>query len=105
MTPEMISTIGVMIAALLGGGMIKAVVDYFRNRHTGRLEDRQFDFATLKDLNDLLRSDLNGVRKELDDERVRRRTLEDQLAAERRQRVALEARVADLERSTGGTNG
>lgn len=105
MTPDMLNTIGTVIIALLGGGMIKALADYIRNRQVGKLENRQFDFTTLKELNDLLRNDLNGVRVELEEERVRRRNLEEELATERRLRRALEARVADLERNTGGTNG
>lgn len=105
MNPDMISTWGTVIIALLGGGMIKALADYIRNRQVGSLENRQFDFTTLKELNDLLRVDLNGVRVELEEERVRRRNLEEELATERRLRRALEARVADLERNTGGTNG
>jgi hypothetical protein len=105
MTPEMIQALGLVIGALLGGGIVKALVDYVRNRHTGRLEEKQFDFTTLKELNDLLRDDLNGVRKELEEERSRRRALEDELANERRLRVALESRVAELERATGGSNG
>lgn len=106
MTPEMVQLIGIVVAGLLGGGIVKALVDYVRNRHTGRMEERQFDLTTLKELNDLLRKDLNEVRQELDEERTRRRTLEDELAQERRLRVALERRVAELERTTtGGING
>lgn len=105
MTPELLQTIGLIIAALMGGGIFAAIVSYIRNRQTGRMEEKQFDFATWKESNALLRNDLNGVRQELEEERSRRRTLEDELANERRLRVALENRVAELEKATGGLNG
>lgn len=109
-----IPTVGVIIAALFGGGIVRAFVEYARNRATGRLETQQFDFASLKGLNELLRGDLAGVREELAQERARRmselneerslrRSLEDELAEERKLRRALEVRVAELERATGGT--
>jgi predicted RNase H-like nuclease (RuvC/YqgF family) len=94
-----------VIAALMGGGIVTAIVSYIRNRQTGRMEERQFDFATWKESNALLRNDLNGVRQELEEERSRRRSLEAELNQERKLRVALENRVAELEKATGGTHG
>lgn len=105
MTPELITTIGLVLASLLGGGIIQALVGYARNKRTGSLEEKQFDFSTWKESNDLLRKDLNGVRQELDEERARRRSLEEELVQERKLRQALERRVEELEKTSGGTNG
>lgn len=105
MNAQAIQTLGIVIASLLGGGIIKAIVDLVRNRHIGRLEEKQFDFTTLTKMNEILQNDVNAVRKELNEERAQRRALEEELARERRLRQALEARVEELERTRGGTNG
>lgn len=105
MNTQAIQTLGVVIASLLGGGIIKAVVDLIRNRHIGKLEEKQFDFTTLTKMNEILQSDVNAVRKELNEERAQRRALEEELARERRLRQNLEARVEELEKNRGDKNG
>jgi len=97
---------------LLGGGIVKALVDYLRNRQTGRMEEHQFEYRTLSEMNTQLRQDLKDLRTEmevervrlrteLDSERERRRRLEDDLAVEQRRRTRLEHRVAELEKNNG----
>lgn len=105
MNAQAIQTLGIVIASLLGGGIIKALVDLVRNRHIGRLEEKQFDFTTLTQMNELLRLDVIAVRAELNEERARRRSLEEELARERRLRQELEARVEELEKNRGNRNG
>lgn len=108
MTQAWINTLGVIIAAFLGGGIVKAFVDYLRDRRTGALEQSAFEFKTLSEMNDRLRAELKELRTEvaqerrsrlveLEEERTKRRLLEDELAAEKRRTAALEARVAELE--------
>jgi hypothetical protein len=109
MSPELVNTLGMILGALLGGGIVKAVVDYLRNRHVGELEERQFDFTTLKELNDLLRKDLNGMREELSEERrlrvtelaeerARRQRVEEELALAKQRIRVLESRMEAQER-------
>ncbi|MEV0237552.1 hypothetical protein [Nonomuraea sp. NPDC050786] len=107
-----IPTIGVVVAALLGGGIVRAFVEYARNRQVGRLESHQFDFSSLREMNEIMKKDLAGVREELAQERALRRSVEEVLARvreeldqERKLRRALEVRVAELERAAGGTHG
>lgn len=112
MNPAWIGTIGVVLASLLGGGIIKAFVDYLKDRRTGALEQSAFEFKTLSEMNDRLRTEIKELRAEieeerkrmraeLDDERSKRRNLEDQLATEQRERRRLEGRVAELEAHRG----
>lgn len=116
MSGTWITTVGVIIASLLGGGIVKAFVDYLRDRRTGKLEQSAFEFKTLSEMNDRLRAELKELRAEveeerkrfraeLDEERNRRRSLEDELAVERRRTAALENRVAELERGRGDHSG
>ncbi len=104
MSPDTWTLVGTVVAALMGGGLIKAFVDFLRNRDVGELEQRQFDFTTLKELNDLLRKDLNGMREELmeerrlrvtelADERARRQRVEEELALAKQRIRVLEARM------------
>lgn len=112
MNPASISALGLIIAAFLGGGIVKAIVDYLRDRRTGALEESAFEYKTLSEMNIQLRADLKDLRNELegerkkriveiDEERTKRRQLEDELAVERRKRAALEIRVAELENNRG----
>jgi hypothetical protein len=112
MNPAWTGAIGAIIAALLGGGIVKAFVDFLRDRRTGNLEEQAFEYKTLSEMNSQLRSDLKDLRAELEDdrrkrsveldeERTKRRQLEDELALERRKRAALEIRVAELENTRG----
>lgn len=116
MSANILQTAGVIIAALLGGGIVKAVVDYLRNRQLGKLEEHQFEYKTLSEMNAQLREELRDLRAEweeerkrlraeLDDERTKRRQIEDELATERRERTRLERRVSELEKTneTGGS--
>jgi len=116
MSANWITTIGVIIASLLGGGIVKAFVDYLRDRRTGKLEQSAFEFKTLSEMNDRLRAELKELRAEveeerrrfraeLDEERTRRRSLEDDLSKERRRTADLEFRVAELERDRGDHSG
>lgn len=111
MSAELLQTAGVVLAALLGGGIVKAAVDYLRNKQVGRLEEHQFEYKTLSEMNGQLRQELRDLRNEweeerkrlraeLDEERAKRVSLEDQLATERRERARLEQRVAELERTS-----
>lgn len=112
MSPAWLTTVGTIIVALLGGGIVKAFVDYLRDRRTGKLEQSAFEFKTLSEMNDRLRAELKEIRlemeeerkrmrMELDEERAKRRALEDQLATEQRERRRLENRVAELEAHSG----
>lgn len=108
MSTTWIQTIGTVVVALLGGGIVKALVDYLRDRRTGKLEQSAFEFKTLSEMNDRLRAEIKELRAEieeerrrmraeLDDERTKRRQLEDELATEKRERQRLANRVAELE--------
>lgn len=104
MSPETIQTLGIVLGALLGGGIVKAVLDYVTARKTTRIDYSESVAKTLAELNDRLKLDLKEVRAELAVERSQRRTLEEQLLEqraelmeERRLRKKLEARVQALE--------
>lgn len=110
MTSGWISTLGVVLGAFLGGGIVKAFVDFLRDRRTGELEQSAFEFKTLTEMNDRLRAELKELRTEvaeerrhrlteLEEERRRRRVVEDSLAEERRRSTSLEIRVAELEQA------
>lgn len=114
MSADILQTVGVILAALLGGGIVKALVDFLRNRQVGRMEEHQFEYKTLSEMNSQMRQELKDLRiemeaerkrlrAELDSERDKRRELEDQLATEQRGRRHLERRVAELEKNTGDT--
>lgn len=115
MSQAWITTIGAILAALLGGGIAKALVDFARDRRDGRLANIAFEFKTLGDMNDRQReqiarlaSEMEDERKrrtaELEEERAKRRALEDDLARERRRTAALESRVEELERHRGNSS-
>lgn len=111
MTPEMIQTIGIVLGALMGGGIVKAVFDYLTSRKTTKIDYSESVAQTLAELNDRLKTEakeLRGESKELRDElaleRSQRRTVEEQLIEvkqelreERRLRRELEERVRLLE--------
>lgn len=112
MSVTWIQTIGTIVVALLGGGIVKAFVDYLRDRRTGALEQSAFEFKTLSEMNDRLRAEIKELRAEieeerkrmraeLDEERTKRRQLEDELATEKRERQRLANRVAELEAHRG----
>lgn len=101
-----------ILAALLGGGIVKALVDFLRNRQLGRMEEHQFEYKTLSEMNSQMRQELKDLRiemeaerkrlrAELDSERDKRRELEEQLATEQRERRRLDRRVAELEKYNG----
>lgn len=105
---QWVQTVGMIIGALMGGGLVKAIVDYLRDRRTGKLDESKFEFQTLTEMNASLRQQLKELRAEteqdrrqfradLDEERRQRRALEEDLAAERQKTRALEARVSELE--------
>lgn len=109
MSPDTWTLVGGIVAAFMGGGLLKAFVDFLRNRDVGELEQKQFDFTTLKELNDLLRKDLNGMREELmeerrlrmtelADERARRQAVEEELAVAKQRIRVLEIRMGAQER-------
>lgn len=85
------------------GGAGAAVVSLIANRRKAASDVNVATFATLKEMNGLLTTQLADVQAQLDAERTARRDLEDQLAAERRARRAdvdaLTARIAALERT------
>lgn len=104
MSQAWITTIGAVLAALLGGGIAKAMVDFARDRRDGRLAGIAFEFKTLGEMNDRLREQIARVAVELEEERTKRRALEDDLARERRRTAALENRVEELEKDRGNSN-
>ncbi len=87
MSPQTITLIGSVLVALMGGGAIKAFFDYLSDRRRGRVEEDTSHFQTLIEMNTLLRQELKDVRAELE--------------TERRQRVMLEIKVAQLEARLG----
>ena len=87
MSTQTITLIGSVLVALLGGGAIKAFFDYLNDRRRGKLEQDTSHFQTLIEMNTLLRAELKDVRSELE--------------TERRQRVMLEIKVAQLEARLG----
>lgn len=110
---QWVQTIGMIIGALMGGGLVKAIVDYLRDRRTGKLDESKFEFQTLTEMNASLRQQLKDLKTEtdndrrafradLDEERRQRRILEEELAAERQKTRALEARVSELEGRQNG---
>jgi outer membrane murein-binding lipoprotein Lpp len=104
MDPETLKLVGVILGALLTGGLLKAVLDYRTAKKTTQIDYSSSVAQTLAELNDRLKSDLKEVREELRVERAQRRTLEEQvieqreeLREERRLRRELEERVHLLE--------
>jgi hypothetical protein len=81
MNTQVLTIVGGVLTALLGGGFVKGFLDYRADR---RRTDNEFSvstFATLKEMNDLLRARVAELEKLLDDEQSRRRSLEDRVAA------------------------
>lgn len=114
MNTGLLQTIGIIIAALLGGGMIKAILDYINNRRRGKLEEHQFEYQTLSEMNANLRNEVRQLREdieaerrrmrqEIDEEREKRLQLQQQLAEERSERRRLERRVEELEGDKGNS--
>jgi uncharacterized protein YlxW (UPF0749 family) len=89
------------LTILLGGGLIKAVLDYLRDRRRDQSAAKVTTFQQLQSWNEALQSRVTELETALDSERRRRRTREDELleelAGERRMRVSLEDRVERLE--------
>lgn len=87
MSSQTITLIGSVLVALMGGGAIKAFFDYLNDRKRAGIEEDTSHFQTLIEMNTLLRQELKDVRSELE--------------TERRQRVMLEIKVAQLEARLG----
>ena len=87
MNPQTITLIGSVLVALMGGGAIKAFFDYLNDRKRAGIEEDTSHFQTLIEMNTLLRQELKDVRSELE--------------TERKQRVRLEIKVAQLEARLG----
>jgi uncharacterized protein YlxW (UPF0749 family) len=89
------------LTILLGGGLIKAVLDYLRDRRRDKSQSTVTTFQQLQTWNESLQARVTELEGALDAERRRRRTREDELleelAGERRRRVLLEDRVERLE--------
>ena len=90
MSAQTITLFGSVLVALLGGGAIKAFLDYLADRRRGEIEEGSNTFKTLVEMNTLLRSELKDVRSELE-------TVRKELETERRLRVDLEIKVRLLE--------
>lgn len=101
MNVSALTLIGGALTALLGGGAIKAFLDYLRDRRRDKTESRVTTFQQLQTWNESLQARVTELEGALDAERRRRRTREDELleelAGERRRRVLLEDRVERLE--------
>lgn len=101
MTMNITAVISGVLTALLGGGAVKAVLDYLRDRRRDKSEAKVTTFQQLQSWNESLQTRVTELEEALDTERRRRRTREDELleqvAKERRMRAGLEGRVARLE--------
>ncbi|MDF5758629.1 hypothetical protein [Spongiactinospora sp. TRM90649] len=93
MSPETLTSIGTLLAALLGGGTVSAVLTYVRDRRRDRGEQSIGAVGSLERLNDRLTAQVAELQTALDNERTQRRSLEDQVASERRARHDLEETV------------
>ena len=97
MSPEVLTVVGAILAAVLGGGTVSGVLTYLRDRHRDRGEQSIGAVGSLERLNDRLTSQVADLQTLLDEERRKRRLLEDTVDQERRARRALESRIALLE--------
>lgn len=102
MDVETLKTVGAVLAALLGGTLLKAIFDYFIAKRTVRIDYGESIAKGFSDLNAQLKSELRDVRDELFVERQQRRSLEEQLLEqkhlmheERRLRQSLEEELLD----------
>lgn len=98
MSPEALTVVGAILAAVLGGGTVSGVLTYLRDRRRDRGEQSIGAVGSLERLNDRLTVQVADLQTLLDEERRKRRELEDTVDQERRARKALEARIALLER-------
>lgn len=94
MTPETLSAVGAVLAAMLGSGTVTGVLGYVRDRRRDKGDVTLATFTNLKEMNALLTTQLTEVQTQLDNERNQRRGLEDVVAVERRERRGLEEQVA-----------
>jgi chromosome segregation ATPase len=113
----MIAIGGAVLGSLASGGLIGSVLGYRRDRRKDQGEQTLGTFGSLEKLNDRLTAQVADLQTRLDEERSKRRELEDTVADERRQRRALEeageleqharadltARIAVLEQHRTGT--
>lgn len=97
MTTEMIALLGGAGTVLLGGSLIKAVLDYVLGRGKTRADVAVSMITSLQAENARLQHRLAELEGDLDTERAARRQLETDLHAERTARRKLEDRVAALE--------
>lgn len=97
MSPEALTVVGAILAAVLGGGTVSGVLTYVRDRRRDRGEQSIGAVGSLERLNDRLTVQVADLQTLLDEERRKRRELEDTVDSERRARRALESRIALLE--------
>ena len=90
MRSDIVTVIGAVLTTILGGGLVKGVLDYLRDRRRADADYAVSTFSTLKEMNDRLKAEVVELQAQLDEERRRRRNLED--------------RVAKLERGERGTS-
>lgn len=98
MSPDMLTVVGMVLAAALGGGTVTGVLGYVRDRRRDKGEQSIGAVGSLERLNDRLTVQVADLQTLLDEERRKRRELEDTVDRERRARHALEERIALLER-------
>ncbi|MFI9552658.1 hypothetical protein [Nonomuraea endophytica] len=95
MSPELLTLLGGALGVVLGGGLLKAVLDFIGSRGKAKADVAVSMITTLQAENARMQKRLSELETELDKERAARRQMETELHAARR---VLEQRVSALER-------
>lgn len=98
MTGQVLTVVSGALTVLLGGGLIKGILDYLADRRRTSNDFSIATFTTLKEMNDRLKAEVNDLHARLDDERHKRYALEDRVAG-------LERELAARQQEGGGRVG
>lgn len=94
MSPNVLTIIGGLLTAFLGGGLVKALLDYVGNRGKARSDYALSTLTNLQEWNASLQKRIRELEEELDRERRSRRDLENRVAALERDQPSKEDPVA-----------
>lgn len=80
MSSTLITVIGGVLTAVLGGGVVKGFLDYLTARRQDKMKYGESVLKGLYEYNEELKDDIKELRKELEEERKIRRSLENRVA-------------------------
>lgn len=81
MSSTLITVIGGVLTAVLGGGVVKGFLDYLTARRKDKIDYGDSVVKSLYELNENLKDDIKQLRKELEEERKKTKALENRVSS------------------------